>query len=156
MDKDTANLFPEFAVGDPEASSGAGAVYLFNLGGIVPPASATDSVVNVACTATPKFGSALACAGAIDSAAGADLDGDGLADLLVGSASNKALEIDGVLPLTGLSSCNPQYTFTGSLDAVSFGSVVMLANDFNGDGFVDIVIGDPGANTGAGVIHIYY
>lgn len=74
------------------------------------------------------FGDSLACAG--------DLNGDGVADLLIGSTSSSSVcsGTDGECLMT-----LPDYSCTEAY----FGSAVCAGRDFSGDGVGDLVVGSP-------------
>jgi hypothetical protein len=160
MDKDGT---PEFAVGDPTVASSAGEVYIFNLK--TTPASASDAAAkvanNVPGAAGDKFGFTLGCSANFSAKDGADLDGDSYADLLAGSETlgttgvGAVFQIAGAATLGTLSTSQAAYTFTKA-GAPSFGAAVVMAKDINGDGYVDVIIGDPNYNSGKGRIFIYY
>ena len=79
-------------------------------------------------TAYDGFGESLACAG--------DLNGDGVADLLIGSASHATVHsgVDGELLLT-----LPDFSCTEAW----FGDAVCAGRDLDGDGVGDLVVGSP-------------
>lgn len=164
MDKDGLR---EFAVSDPSASSNTGMVYLFNVKKM--PKSPSDAVATITHDITGAvgdgFGTALGNAGSFAST-GADLTGDGLADLVVsttttGSGSDGSVYIiKGQKSLSGMVSSKAYYVFTHS-GATGFGSTVVLASDINGKGtkskgYVDLIVGDPLANSGTGQLFVYY
>ncbi len=96
------------------------------------------------------FASSVASAG--------DVNGDGYADLVVGAYgymgyTGRAYVYLGSIagPLT-----TPVTTLTGADGALgSFGGSVASAGDLNGDGFADVVVGAPGAFSGAGRAYVY-
>jgi hypothetical protein len=159
MDKDGNR---ELAVGDPGAASGAGAVHLFNLK--TTPASVADAVATVAndlaSPAGNAFGGALGDAAVYDTKAGADLQADGLADLIAAAKAKGAVSVGAVFQigggLSGLATSKAAYTWSGPAAAPSYGAVVIMAKDINGDGYVDLVIGDPQASGGKGRLFAYY
>jgi hypothetical protein len=85
-----------------------------------------------------------------------DVDGDGKSDLLVGvpAWSSNTGEVD--LRLTTAPSEILTLTTSGlgiDKQGNAFGAAVVLA-DLNDDGCSDIIVGAPGANSGAGQVHI--
>lgn len=92
-----------------------------------------------------------------DAQAADDLDGDGVADIIVGSPFNgagRAIVYSGASLGTGV----VIHTFPGAAPGDQFGSRVDGRGDFNGDGVGDVVIGAPGndaAASGAGRASIY-
>ena len=159
----------EFAVSDPTTDSNTGTVYIFNVVKKLPK-TAADAVGTVTHDITgatgDKFGSALGDAGYFFWKTGADLTGDGLADLVVAAKTTGAgtdgsvYLIKGQKTLTGLTTSKAYYTFTHT-GAASFGSRVVLARDINGKNaknvtHVDIVVGDPLDSSGTGRLFTYY
>lgn len=152
---------PEFAVSDPTVSSNTGEVYVYNLTGTSTKLRATIKN-DVSGAAGDKFGQVLSCAGGFSPTAGADINGDGLADLLVGAetlgsgTTGGVYQIGGAKTLTGLSSSTAGYVWTAPTGAATFGASVLLLEDINSDNYVDVVIGDPGYKSGAGRFHYYF
>ncbi len=91
----------------------------------------------------PGIGQGLAVAGA------GDVNGDGFADLLVGSSQDWP---GGSAPGTAslyLGSAagpgaTPAWTFQGDQPGAAFGYSLASAGDVNGDGYADVVVGEPG------------
>jgi hypothetical protein len=163
MDGVTGN---EFAVGDPGFSGSTGQVFIFNLQGSSLPASPADAtglvVHNIPGSASDKLGIALGGAGSFAPVSGADLNQDGFADLVAAVESTgttgdgAAYLIDGESSLSALSTANALYTFAAPSGAAAFGNVVLLAQDFDADGYVDVVIADPAYGGGVGRFHLYH
>jgi hypothetical protein len=145
----------DLAVGAPGrdgAGVGAGAAYLL-LGprtGFVSLTAADTTLLGV--TAGDAAGSALAAAG--------DVDGDGLADLLVGAphADDSAAEggaaylVLGPLGTGHVDLDGSEAVFAGDFEGILVGSSVAGAGDVDADGFDDVVLGAPGLeDSGAAV-----
>lgn len=83
--------------------------------------------------------------------AGADLDRDGVGDLLVGSVSWQTKgRVTAISGRTGA----PLWTRDAEPAGSLFGMALAFLGDFNGDGFGDVAVGDPGHNGGAGRISV--
>lgn len=90
--------------------------------------------------APTEFGSGASTFGHAVAAAG-DVDGDGYGDVIVGApAASRAYVFRGA---AGGLAATATWVLTGSAD--SFGQSVAGAGDVDGDGYADVVIGDPGA-----------
>lgn len=86
-----------------------------------------------------EFGRALA--------AGRDLDGDGLGELVVGAPRFGANEQGGVSVYSGASSAR-LWSRGGRVTRERFGLAVALLDDHDGDGVADIAVGAPGPESG--------
>ncbi|MBK8482024.1 MAG: hypothetical protein IPL40_12770 [Proteobacteria bacterium] len=159
----------EFAASDPTLAGDSGAVYVFNLAAdVVPESVAAARLVwgnDAAGAAGDRFGVALARVGTLG-AAGGDLDGDGLADL-VATVESSGANLPGVAyRLAGrrdwpqpasLVVSGADYVFRGpATGSVLFGSRALWLADVNGDQFNEIVIADPQANQGSGRLVLFY
>jgi hypothetical protein len=136
--------YADLVVGASEASSGAGAAYIYH-GGPTGPASTADWTFTEE-SAGAWFGAALAGAG--------DINGDGYGDLIVGAPrfDNGALLTAGKTYLfTGSASGlggSAAWTMTSLSAEKYWGNSVAAAGDVNGDGYGDVVIGAPGLTSG--------
>jgi hypothetical protein len=86
-----------------------------------------------------------------------DVNGDGYTDLLVGAEA--ALSSNGEVAVylgsaTGLAA-SPAVTLSGSDTNGSFGWSVDGAGDVNADGFSDVIVGAPHANTSTGIAYAF-
>ncbi len=103
------------------------------------------------------------------SAAG-DVNGDGFADLIVGSPGaygatyfdgeayvvfGKASGFDPVIELSGLDGSNG-FALLGATEYGAAGFSVAGAGDINGDGFADLIVGAPYAEYGAGGAYVVF
>jgi len=146
----------ELLVGVPrsfQAAVWAGAVLLFD--GAAVPDTVADLVL-LGQNAGDEFGSSLA--------AGSDIDGDGLADILVGAPlANPAFVVDaGQTLLFGTSgglNAVPDLVWSGTQIREHFGHALATGFDWDGDGQPDLAIGVPDRTSGgltyAGEVEIH-
>src|SRR5262249_61626058 len=87
-----------------------------------------------------------------------DVNGDGHDDLVVGAPDAHAGQTGEVYLYTGLSQnvLTPSQTLWEPYsNAVDFGATLAPAGDVNGDGYADVIIGDPGYYSGLGGCDVY-
>ena len=135
--------YPDFAISEPFAGNN-GYVHIYHSNG----SSLNTTPFTITGTVT-DFGTSLAIE---------DMNGDGYADLVVGSPSdsNGSIYIFTSTGTAGITNSNNSTYFhkiTGATTS-SMGSSIALA-DFNGDGYVDIASGNPSYSTSGGTF-IYY
>ncbi|MDP2314685.1 MAG: FG-GAP-like repeat-containing protein [Pseudomonadota bacterium] len=141
--------YPDLLVGAGSGTDERVDVYLY-LGG----ASGLATLPAVTWTgdpAEPYFGTVLA--------GGGDVNGDGYADILVGSPGESRSAVVGRVHLylggpTGPSTV-PDRTWTGDGGFDQFGTSVAFAGDIDADGYDDIVLGSPDSATGFGYVHVH-
>jgi hypothetical protein len=122
--------FGDVVVGDSDAFAPTQHVYVHR-GGPSGPSASPSSILSAAAPVT-GYASSLASAG--------DVDGDGFADLLIGSPGE-----DSVYVYRGGASGfadPPSAILTGPAKS-SFGAAVSGAGDVDGDGYADVVVGLP-------------
>jgi hypothetical protein len=122
--------YADLVVGDSDAFTETQHVY-FYLGGPHGPPRAPTSILSAPAPSV-HYAASVAIAG--------DVDGDGYPELLVGSPSE-----DKVYVYAGGSSgyAEPPATVLLGPAMTAFGSAVSGAGDVNGDGYADIVVGNP-------------
>ncbi|PIT77757.1 Ig-like domain-containing protein [Limnohabitans sp. B9-3] len=99
------------------------------------------------------------------SAAG-DVNGDGLADLIVGVSnmdkfSGRSYLVFGkatfeAVNLSAVAAGTGGFVINGDVNSRSSGSSVSAAGDVNGDGLADLIVGAPSANAGVGRSYVVY
>lgn len=129
--------FADLAVGAPGANGGRGRVDIYYGSSTGLPAMPSASLSGAA--AGDGFGSAVASAG--------DVNGDGIADLLVGAdtaapgARNGAGIANLFLGSTAGITPTAARVFEGQVAGDRLGSAVSSAGDSNGDGYADVAVG---------------
>ena len=131
-------------------SAGGGSAYLYY--GTASGLAVTPGVILNAAGAS-SFGGSVASAG--------DVNGDGYADLVIGTHGNGAAYIylgsaSGIATLAD-GGTSPVVTLTDPNDAggADFGNSVASAGDINGDGYADLVIGSDATASYVGSAYVY-
>jgi hypothetical protein len=128
----------------------AGNVFLFYGGAAGLPMTPSDALSGSGSNA--EFGSSVRGAG--------DTNGDGYADLLVGSpgySSNSGWVGLFHGSATGIATgSSAATTRNGTSSGDRLGASVATAGDLNGDGYADVVVGSPGLSTGKGRVMAFF
>jgi hypothetical protein len=124
--------------------TGGAQLYLGGPGGL----STTPIPLTAPVNANEVFGSRVACAG--------DVNGDGLADVIVGSQGAAGTPVSAYVYLGGAGglSATPAVLTVPSLNA-AFGESVASAGDVNADGFDDVIVAPWAIYGGTGAVHVY-
>lgn len=131
------------AAGGSSTPPGSVLVYLGTTTGLA--TAATWTITDAGGTG---LGSSVASAG--------DVNGDGYADLIVGTPRNGRGGAQIYFgSATGLST-SPSWSASVPTTAGSFGQAVSGVGDVNGDGYADVGIGAPSSNGGAGALYFWY
>lgn len=143
--------FGDIVVGAPRVNSNAGRAYVFygSSSGIRP----TDPTrrATLVGSGTERLGWAVAAL---------DLDGNGLSDVAIG-APGAGSNVGAVRVYSGgpggLAPSDPTrlLVINGSTPSQFFGTMVSSGGDLDGDGFADLAVGSPEAETAAGLVHVY-
>jgi hypothetical protein len=140
--------FADVIAGSIGAASGVGSAYLY-LGSSTGLATAPATTLPGLDGANGYFGRSVACAG--------DVDGDGYADVVVGSQSGATANGHAYVYLgsaSGLASA-PVATLGGPGGGDHFGGSVAGAGDANGDGYADIVVGARSVSSDTGNAYVF-
>jgi hypothetical protein len=158
-----ADGYDDVVVGGPGYSgvlNTQGAIYVFyGASNSATYTSISSPHTAVGAQAGAHLGTAVACAG--------DINSDGFADVIAGAPDydNGANTGDGqayiYLGKASTLSSTPAYTLQGPGQAgAQFGCAVASAGDVNGDGYSDVIVGcegyNDGANTGEGRAYLYH
>lgn len=159
-DLDGDNI-PDFAISTAEADftqAGAVYVYLSTDAQNIPSGNLVDSNFRLEVTG-PASDSRLGV-----SLAGADVDGDGLGDLLIGSLPEDAASGGVVYVIFGRDIPATQasiavtsiagMTFTGAHAGAKAGTSVAAVGDLDGDGDEEFLVSAPGERSGDGIVYL--
>jgi hypothetical protein len=124
--------FDDLVVGAKLSDAPLGRAYLY-LGGPSGISSSATPAVTFGVASANELGASVASAG--------DVDGDGLADILVGAPSANNGNAYLYKGSTKGVSATPSASFAGVGNNAVFGASVSSAGDVDGDGFADVVIG---------------
>ncbi|MDB4929754.1 MAG: putative integrin-like protein [Myxococcaceae bacterium] len=142
--------YADVVVGAPGANGGAGRVHIYR--GSATGVGATPSqTLNGPVGSGGSFGGAVACAG--------DVNGDGFADLVVGSQTPSLADGHAYIYLGGVSGVSASPSLALSDPGGSnggFGYSVTNAGDLNGDGYADIAVSARTKNGYVGRVYVYH
>lgn len=158
----------EFAIGDYKKTAGtstlAGEAYIFNLASTIP-STALDAKAVIANDLSPNesnaLGRSLANGADVDPLKGVDLNGDHYADTCIGLTRTGAVVGGSVKLFYGKSSfastmlSAADYSFAPAAASTGY-SLSMAYLDVNGDGFIDLMVGDGAYSSSLGRFFIYY
>jgi hypothetical protein len=148
--------YADVIVGAPYYTNGQGSeggawLYLGSSSGLNPIAANQDEGNQ----ADAHFGFSVGTAG--------DVNGDGRADVIVGAPGyTGSLENQGQAYIWYGQDSPTGISITRDWDAVGesasdrFGAAVFTAGDFNADGYSEVIIGAPGADSESGAVYVYY
>jgi hypothetical protein len=143
--------FADVVVGEGHSTEQAGAGEVAIYEGSAAGLSATSATVISSPVATPgAFGAAVASAG--------DVDGDGLADVLVGAGNGTIGTPGAYLYLGGVNGLVVPAATTFLAPYATrgfFGDALSSAGDVNGDGFADVVVASPADAEGLGIAQTF-
>jgi FG-GAP-like repeat/FG-GAP repeat len=136
--------YADVAIGETGAPGSSGYVYVYygSKQGLAKNSSNASDQITAPTSAMTSFGQSVASAG--------DVNGDGFADLVVGAGASAYVYYGSDNGL--VTSATPAELIQGSMQ---FGFSVASAGDVNGDGYADIVVGDPGGGQGGGVAYLF-
>jgi len=141
--------FDDIIIGAPDNDAGgtdAGKVYIYYGGTII---NNIVDVVIIGEAAGDGLGVAVSGAG--------DANGDGYSDVIVGAGGYNSNTGKANIYFGGPVMNNiPDVTFTGENINDGFGYAVSTADDVNGDGYSDVIIGAQSYNSSAGKTYIYF
>ncbi len=141
--------YADVIVGAPFVNEGTGAAYVF-LGSMSGLGATPATILTGAAGPHGNFGGSVASAG--------DLNGDGFGDVVVAAYPAAALSGRVYVYLgsaTGLQT-SPASSLAGTDGAREFfGGSIACADDINGDGFADLVVGASGAGGGVGRADVF-
>jgi hypothetical protein len=128
----SVSLITSLVVGDTDARATS------KLNGVLTEAWTAESYQS-----TAQFGYSVSSAG--------DVNGDGFGDVVVGAYTyeNKSTRVKAFLYLGSLTGLDATEAWTAESEESNsaFGTAVSSAGDVNGDGYDDVVVGDPTAGT---------
>jgi len=140
---------------DDDSGTDGGSAYVYYGSATGVDTSREDKLTASDGAAGDAFGTALAFAG--------DLDGDGYADILVGSPADddEGTDSGSLYVYYGTSSgidstSEAKHTASDGAAGDAFGSAVSSAGDLDADGYDDAIIGASGVDSDAGAVYLFY
>ncbi len=138
--------YADIIVGASALNSGQGAAYVYP-GGPAGTSTTPFTTVMTGPAASSNFGFSVASAG--------DVNGDGYGDVVVGANGVSSSTGAVYVYLGGVDGIGTLTTLSGPVTGGNFGISTWSADDVNGDGYADVVVGARAANSNVGAAYVY-
>lgn len=137
--------YDDIAVGSKDYYFGTGRIFIYFGGASV---DAVADIIKTGESANSFLGNSVSGAG--------DFNGDGYSDIIAGSFGWSGFIGKAYLYTYGVNEFTADLTMTEEAAGGDFGYSVSTAGDVNGDGFADVIVGDPGYDINKGRAYIFF